>query len=87
MRNFVRYTLARALLFAVAFCLVWAVGFRWLVWDQLTILWTALIALTVSAFASYWLLGSIRDDLARDVEQRARRMGTRVDESRRAEDG
>jgi len=87
MRNFVRYTLARALLFGVAFALVWAVGFAWLTWDELTVLWTALIALTLSGLGSYWLLGGLRDDLARDVEERARRMSARVDDSRRAEDG
>jgi hypothetical protein len=65
---------------------VWAVGFAWLTWDMLTALWTALVALAVSGIASFWLLGGLRDDLAKDVEARARRMATRLDESRRAED-
>lgn len=86
MRSFVRYTLARMLLFAVTFGLVWLVGFRWLTWDLLTALWTAMVALAVSGIASWWLLGQLRDDLAVDVEARARRMTERLDRSRRAED-
>jgi hypothetical protein len=87
MSSLVRYTLARLLLFAVAFGLVWTVGMRWLVWDELTLLWTTLVALVLSGVASYWLLGGLRDALARDVEARARRVAARIDESRRAEDG
>ncbi len=86
MRNVVRYTLARLLLFAAAFGAVWALGWYWLVWDELTVLWTALVALAISGVASYWLLGGMRSDLAADVEQRARRVAARIDESRRAED-
>ena len=86
MNSFVRYTLARVLLFAAMFGLVWAVGFLWLTWDQLTVLWTALVALALSGLASYWLLGGLRADLARDVEARAHRMAARLDESKRAED-
>ena len=86
MRSFVRYTLARMLLFVVSFGLVWLVGFGWLTWDLLTVLWTAMVALAVSGIASWWLLGRLRDDLATDVEARARRMTERLDRSRRAED-
>jgi hypothetical protein len=86
MRSFVRYTLARMLLFAVSFGVVWLVGFGWLTWDLLTVLWTAMVALAVSGIASWWLLGTLRDDLATDVEARARRMTERLDRSRRAED-
>ena len=86
MTSFLRYTGARLLLFAAAFGLVWAIGSYWLTWDQLTVMWTALVALAMSGIASYWLLGSLRDDLARNVERRAQRMATRIDESRRAED-
>ena len=86
MRSFVRYTLARMLLFVVSFGLVWLVGFGWLTWDLLTVLWTAMVALAVSGIASWWLLGTLRDDLATDVEARARRMTERLDRSRRAED-
>ncbi len=86
MRSFVGYTLARMAVFGVAFGLVWAVGFSWLTWDQLTVLWTALVALAVSAVVSYWLLAGLRDRLARDVDSRARRIADRFEEARRAED-
>jgi len=85
-RSFVLYTLARIGMFLVAFGLVWAVGFSWLTWDQLTVLWTALVALAVSAVASYWLLAGLRDHLAQDVDRRARRIADRFEEARRAED-
>lgn len=86
MRSFVLYTLARLVLFLLAFGLVWAVGFGWLSWDQLTVLWTALVALALSGVASYWVLGRLRDDFATDVDRRARRIAERIEESRRAED-
>jgi hypothetical protein len=43
MSSVVRYTLARLGLFGAAFGLVWALGGYWLVWDRLTVLWTALV--------------------------------------------
>lgn len=86
MRSFAGYTLARLGVFAAVFGLIWAVGFRWLAWDQLSVLWTALVALAVSAVVSYWLLAGLRDRLARDVDSRARRIADRFEESRRAED-
>ncbi len=86
MTSFVRYTGARVGLFLAAFGVVWAVGGAWLSWDQLTVLWTALVALAVSAIASYWLLSGLRDDLAHEVDGRARRIAHRFEESRRAED-
>jgi len=85
-KSFVGYTLARLGMFLAAFGLVWAIGFSWLTWDQLTVLWTALVALTVSAVASYWLLAGMRDRLAQDVDRRARRIADRFEEARRAED-
>jgi hypothetical protein len=86
MSSVVRYTLARLGLFAAAFGLVWALGGYWLVWDRLTVLWTALVALAMSGVVSFWLLGGLRSQLASDVEERARRVAARIDESRRAED-
>ena len=59
-----RYTLARLALFAAAFGLVWLVGGTWLVWDLVSVLWTALVALAVSAIASFVLLRGLRDELA-----------------------
>lgn len=86
MRSFVVYTLARLLLFAGCFAVVWAVCFHWLPWNQITILGTALVALAMSGVSSFWLLARFRDDLARDVEARAHRIAERIDRSRRAED-
>ncbi|MDO9379295.1 MAG: DUF4229 domain-containing protein [Nocardioidaceae bacterium] len=83
----IRYTLARLGLFLVAFALVWAVclplGYRW---TSITALWTALVALAISAVASFALLGRLRDQVAERVQVRAERMSARIEESRRAED-
>lgn len=86
MRSFVVYTLARLLLFAACFGLVWAVCFSVLPWNQTTVLGTALVALAISGVSSFWVLARFRNDLARDVEARAQRIAERIDESRRAED-
>lgn len=86
MSTFVRYTLARLALFVIAFGLVWLVAFNWIAWTEVTILWTALIALVLSAVASIVLLRGMRDELAQQVQGRAERMSQRIEESRRAED-
>jgi hypothetical protein len=80
------YTLARLALFGVAFVVVWLVASRWLDWNQITVLWTALIALVISAIASWLLLGRLRDAVATEVEGRAKRVAAAYDASRRAED-
>lgn len=81
-----RYTLARLTLFAGAFVSVWAIGWSWLVWDEMTVLWTVLVALVLSSLASLVLLRGLRADLAEHVEGRARRVAATLDESRRVED-
>ena len=86
MSALVRYTLARLGLFVASFGLVWAVGSLWLVWDESTVLWTALLALVVSAAASLALLGRLRDELSEHVQRRAHRVTTAMDRSRRSED-
>lgn len=86
MSAFVRYTLARLGLFAVAFGLVWAVGSPWLVWDGFTVAATALIAMALSAVASWFLLRRLRDELSAHVAGRAHRVASAIEESRRAED-
>ena len=80
------YTLARLALFGVAFGVVWLVASRWLDWNQITVLWTALIAAVVSAIASWLLLGRLRDAVATEVEGRAKRVAAAFNASRRAED-
>ena len=81
-----RYTLARLGLFAAAFGLVWLVGGTWLVWDQVSVLWTALVALVASAIASFVLLRGLRSELAERMHGGATRMSDRLDESRRSDD-
>jgi divalent metal cation (Fe/Co/Zn/Cd) transporter len=66
-KPFVLYTLARVLLFALAWALVWAVASRWLAWSSVTALWTALLAMVVSSVVSLWLLRGLRQRLALHV--------------------
>ena len=86
MKALALYTLARLALFGVAFGVVWLVASRWLDWNEITVLWTALIALVVSAIASWLLLGRLRDAVAAEVEGRARRVAAAYESSRSAED-
>lgn len=86
MSPFVRYTLARLGLFVVAYVVVWLVAARIYGTGSLTVLWVALVALAISAVASFLLLRALRDELATSVQERAERMSQRIEESRRAED-
>jgi membrane protein implicated in regulation of membrane protease activity len=85
-KPFVLYTLARALLFAVAWALVWAVARIWLGWSTVTALWTALLAMAVSSVVSLWLLRGLRQRLALHVQGRAERMQARYEAAKRKED-
>lgn len=80
------YALARFGLFLAAFGLVWLVGFNWLAWTSINVLWTMLIALAVSAIVGVVVLRRQRENLAANVQQRAERMSKRFEESRSAED-
>ena len=86
MKPFVTYALARFGLFLAAFGLVWLVGFNWLSWTSLTVLWTMLIALALSAVVGVVVLRGLRERLAVNVQSRAERMSKRFEESRGAED-
>lgn len=86
MKSFVLYTLARVLLFALAWALVWAVASIWLEWSSVTALWTALLAMVVSSVVSVWLLRGLRERLAVHVQGRAERMQARYEAARRKED-
>lgn len=81
-----RYTAARLALFAFAFGLLWGAGWRFLVWDEVSVLWTALVALALSGIASWFLLQRLRDELSAHVAGRAARVASAIEESRRAED-
>jgi hypothetical protein len=86
LRQFVVYTGARFLLFAVTWALVWLVTSMWQDWNTVTALWTALIALAISAVASLVLLRGLRDRLAEQVQDRAQRIQHRYDAAKRKED-
>lgn len=86
MKPFVTYTLARLGLFVAAYALIWLVASIWLDFSAITNLWVMLIALTLSAIASVFLLGGLRQKLAQRVHERAERMTQRIEESRSAED-
>lgn len=86
MKSFVLYTLARVLLFALAWALVWAVASIWLEWSSVTALWTALLAMVVSSVVSVWLLRGLRERLAVHVQGRAERMQARYEAAKRKED-
>lgn len=86
MRSLLLYTAARAGLFAAVFGLTWLFFGQWLTWDEITVLFTALVALVVSSLLGFWLLARLRADLAEHVAGRAERLSQRFEEQRRAED-
>lgn len=73
MRAFVVYTAARAGLFLAVYGLIWLVFGRWIDWNSLSALYTALIAMLISAVISMVALRSLRGDLADHVSARAER--------------
>ncbi len=83
MRSFGLYSLARLGLFLVSFGVVWAVANIWLDWNATNALGAAVIALLVSALASYVLLRGLRDRTALEVATRADRMRDAFARSRR----
>lgn len=86
MKAFLLYTLARLLLFLAVFGLLWLVFGGRLTWNTPTVLWTALIALAVSAFVALFALGSLRERLAGEVAGRAQRAKAAFEARRAAED-
>lgn len=86
MKLIVLYTLARFVLFLLAWGVVWLLASLWLEWNDVTALWTALIAVVVSAVAAYLLLKPLRQRMASAVDARARGVRRRFEDSRRRED-
>lgn len=86
MRPFLLYTAARLGLFALCWVVVSAVARIWLEWSTLTALWTALIALALSALLALVLLRPLRDQLATAVAARAGSAKQRFEAARRKED-
>jgi hypothetical protein len=85
-KPFLLYTLARVLMFAVAWALVWLVASVWLEWTSVTALWTALLAMVVSSVASVFLLSGVRQQLAVRMQGGAQRVQRRYEASKRKED-
>ena len=84
MREFWIYTGLRLLLFAATGAVVFGI---WLaVAGSANLMWVLIIALVVSGFASYALLGRQRSALARNVDARARRASAKFEEMKAKED-
>jgi len=81
MKEFAVYTGLRLALFAACFAVLWFALNNWL-----TIFPLLLIALIVSSILSIFVLRAARDRLAGTIEQRAGRISSRIEQSRRAED-
>ncbi|MFC0629340.1 DUF4229 domain-containing protein [Kribbella deserti] len=81
MKNFVIYTALRALLFAAAFGVLWLI-----LRNALGLFPILLLALLITSIASIFVLRAQRERLASTIEQKATRISTRIEESRRAED-
>ena len=86
MKPFLLYTLARVALFAASFGLVWLVFGHWIEWGAVSALYTALIAMVVSSVVALLVLGSLRDDFALELAQRADRAKAAFEARRAAED-
>lgn len=86
MKTFLLYTLARVVLFAAAFGLVWLVFGHWLAWSAVNGLLTALVAMVISSVVALIVLGSLRDDFAAHVARRAARATAAYEARRSAED-
>jgi Protein of unknown function (DUF4229) len=81
MNAILRYTALRALMFAVVFTGLWAIGA-----GRVSIQLIALLALIVSAIISLFAFRRERDAVATKVAEGVDRARRRIDESTRAED-
>jgi len=86
MKAFWRYTIARFAVLGVCWLLLWGIGLLIFEQSALTNLIVLIAAMLVSAVISAFTLAPLRDDLARNVQERAERMTQRLEESRSAED-
>jgi hypothetical protein len=83
-KEFWIYTLLRIVLFLGSLGIV--VGVWRLVDDEVPIFWAVVIAFVMSGLGSYFLLNRPREALAQRVDQRARRMTSKLEELRAKED-
>ena len=86
MKAFLLYTLARVVLFGVAYGLVWLVFGHWIEWGVVSALYTAIIAMIISSVVALLVLGSLRDEFALHVSERADRATAAYQARRAAED-
>ncbi|WP_370189512.1 DUF4229 domain-containing protein [Aeromicrobium sp.] len=86
MKAFWRYTLARLSVLAVTYLLLWGIGRTFLEFDELTNLLVLLAAMIISSVVSIFLLAGMREQVALQLQERAERMTSRIEESRSAED-
>jgi hypothetical protein len=83
---FLRYTLARFVVFGVCWAVLWGIGLLIFEMSPLINLLILIVAMLASAVISAFVLAGMRNDLALNIEQRATRMTERLEESRSAED-
>ena len=86
MKAFWTYTLARLGIFAVTWAVLW--GLAKVIFEDSAVLnlWILLLALIVSGAISVFVLAGMRDRVAARIQDRARALNDRIEESRRAED-
>ncbi|MEH3033400.1 MAG: DUF4229 domain-containing protein [Aeromicrobium erythreum] len=85
-KSFWTYTAARLGVFVATYLVVLGIGYFVFDLSTLTNLVVLLIALVASSVVSVFALAGLRDRLAADIQARAERMSSRIEESRRAED-
>jgi hypothetical protein len=83
---FALYTAARVGLFVVAYGLIWLIFARWIDWSALSALYTALVAMLISAAAALVVLRPMRARLSEQVAERAARVRSAYESRRAAED-
>ncbi len=86
MKIFVLYTVARAGMFTAVFGLIWLFLYRQVEWNSVSILYTALIAMVVSAVIAMLTLRSLRNRLAAQIAEQASTAKDSFEARRAAED-
>ncbi len=81
------YTLARLGLFVASYALVVGVYLLVTGGDRVPLIWPFLVAVVISAVASFYLLRGMRERFALVVEARANRASQKFEEMRAKEDG
>ena len=81
------YTLARLGLFVASYALVVGVYLLVTGGDRVPLIWPFLVAVVISAVASFYLLRGMRERFALVVEARANRASRKFEEMRAKEDG